>query len=736
MKKIFFTLLSFLLLLAFAPAGFVLSYDSASPNFRIEKSSINFSGEDIFSSDNYLAKDTLGEIVSGISSAIGFQASSGYRYMEKDGGVVPPAILGCTDSQATNYNPLATVDNGTCAYGSGGGGGDGSVWGCTDSLALNYNPSADSDNGSCLYSGVPNVSNLRAVYVESSNQIRLTWQNPDYPDLDTIIVRRGLTAFPIGPSQGSSVYNGPSEMTNDPNVSADTLYYYTVFVKSRKGEFSSGAVVSLRFSIDIEDDDKEGDDEKEGDEGDEGEDGAEADEGRGGVGGGDGDGVFNIFPFATTTSTTTWPSRFPDWLFRFIQPVERIKIFDSQMTVKIIGDKDLTIIFNARQAPQSLKTIGVTITDPNDNNKKFSFLLHENEDRSGYQATIGPLFRAGTYPVDIYILNYDDQTMSRYRGYFVVSAGWAPVLSSASAVAVPVATAGLAFSVYAYLYDLLLKFIRVLAYYWGRRRKGEPWGTVYDAITKQPLDPVYIVAEQLLPDGSFKEVSSAISDIDGRFGFFLPAGTYYLKANKTHYFFPSKKLAGQKEDEIYTDLYFGGPIENTGQEVINLNIPMDPTGFDWNEFAKSKSDFFRFYTKKQIWSNRIKNFIFTFGFAFSLFALIVSPSWWNVLMFALYIGLYIFNYFWSRNRKPITVRSGVTGEPLPFAIIKLFVPDINQQIKNVVADKFGKVFILVRPGSYYYTVEEKKLDGSYGKIYQSPVISLPKGILTEDIIVK
>ena len=65
----------------------------------------------------------------------------------EDEVVVPTAINGCTDSLATNYNSLATVDDGSCTYTS-------VVSGCTDSLATNYNPLATEDDGSCTYDGL------------------------------------------------------------------------------------------------------------------------------------------------------------------------------------------------------------------------------------------------------------------------------------------------------------------------------------------------------------------------------------------------------------------------------------------------------------------------------------------------------------------------------------------------------------------------------------------------------
>ena len=57
-------------------------------------------------------------------------------------GCTPPAVYGCTDSSASNYNASANQDNGTCLY---------NTLGCTDVSAENYNPNANQDDGSCKY---------------------------------------------------------------------------------------------------------------------------------------------------------------------------------------------------------------------------------------------------------------------------------------------------------------------------------------------------------------------------------------------------------------------------------------------------------------------------------------------------------------------------------------------------------------------------------------------------------
>ena len=78
------------------------------------------------------------------TSIVRYPQSNGLFYMLSTPmvriGVFPLASNpGCTDPNAMNYEPGATVNDGTCRYP-----------GCTDPLACNYNPTANFEDGSCI----------------------------------------------------------------------------------------------------------------------------------------------------------------------------------------------------------------------------------------------------------------------------------------------------------------------------------------------------------------------------------------------------------------------------------------------------------------------------------------------------------------------------------------------------------------------------------------------------------
>lgn len=85
-------------------------------------------------------------------------ADSIFKGVLGGGGGTP----GCTDPAASNFNPLATINDGSCVYppppcvGSCVGGGG--VFGCMDPKATNYNQWATQSDGSCVYPSISSTS--------------------------------------------------------------------------------------------------------------------------------------------------------------------------------------------------------------------------------------------------------------------------------------------------------------------------------------------------------------------------------------------------------------------------------------------------------------------------------------------------------------------------------------------------------------------------------------------------
>lgn len=69
-------------------------------------------------------------------------------------------IPGCTDVTAFNYDPTATVDDGSCVP---------VIFGCINPIADNFNETANTPNGSCIISGCTNPDALN-YYEEANNE--------------------------------------------------------------------------------------------------------------------------------------------------------------------------------------------------------------------------------------------------------------------------------------------------------------------------------------------------------------------------------------------------------------------------------------------------------------------------------------------------------------------------------------------------------------------------------------
>jgi hypothetical protein len=260
----------------------------------------------------------------------------------------------------------------------------------------------------------------------------------------------------------------------------------------------------------------------------------------------------------------------------------------------------------------------------------------------------------------------------------------------------------------------------------GLKKRNRPWGVVYDSITKQPLDPVYVV----LIDAKGNEIATSITDMDGRYGFLVEPGFYKIRVNKNNYTYPSEKLKGKISDELYNDLYFGDVIEIKQKgEVITKNIPMDQVGFNWNEYIKKEQGKSKFYNVRDVVVSKFVTFMSVLGFLTSFAIIFILPKPYNLIVFALYIVLFALKKTKLVRNRMGNVVYDKNGRPLAFGILRMF--SGGTEIAHRVLDKEGNYYLLIGNGRYALSLEKKNEDMTYSKVFSAENVQIKHGILTK-----
>lgn len=264
----------------------------------------------------------------------------------------------------------------------------------------------------------------------------------------------------------------------------------------------------------------------------------------------------------------------------------------------------------------------------------------------------------------------------------------------------------------------------------GLKKRKRYWGIVYDSVTKQALDPAFVQ----LRNSVGKVVGQAITDLDGRYGFVdQTPGVYTMTVNRTNYIFPSEKLMNQTEDGSYRDLYFGEQMLLTkNQNSILKNIPLDPTGTDWNESQKRENHMLHSYTRHTVLVRFFANWFFVFGVIVSVIAWFYMPAPYTYILYGL---LFIINFILANNVSAMpygTVIEKSSGLPLGFARIQIFYDMPSPQpIKYAtkICDRDGKYYCLAPKNRYYITIEKKNPDQTYKKIFTSSPFTVSNGVI-------
>ncbi|MBX4197854.1 carboxypeptidase-like regulatory domain-containing protein [Candidatus Parcubacteria bacterium] len=267
----------------------------------------------------------------------------------------------------------------------------------------------------------------------------------------------------------------------------------------------------------------------------------------------------------------------------------------------------------------------------------------------------------------------------------------------------------------------------------GLKKGVQHWGIIYDSVTKQPLDPAVVE----LRDAVGRRMGSAITDMDGRYGFSsqIP-GIYTMTANKTHYIFPSQKLAGHTDDGIFTDLYFGEQMYFTkDQEVIIKNIPLDPVEFDWNEHEKRKEHLSHSYSRHFTFLKLSIHWSFITILIVTIAASFLVPASYRYVIYVplgLFLCTNIIRAYLISPRPYGIVRDKKSGTPLPFATVNIFYAlSASEPIKygTKKCDNHGKYYCLVPKGRYFVTIEKWVPNQKNVNIFTSPPFVITNGIL-------
>lgn len=282
------------------------------------------------------------------------------------------------------------------------------------------------------------------------------------------------------------------------------------------------------------------------------------------------------------------------------------------------------------------------------------------------------------------------ETIERFRE--------APVTQAAVAIATPVAivTAVSTVAVLTTSLNLLayIQFIFTSPLMLIHRRKRKPFGIVYHAVTKVPVD---LAVVRLYTADTNRLVKSAVTNAEGKYFFVVEPGQYRLSATKHDFVFPSTYLQDVKDDGVFLDVYTGQTIVVTAHDAtIAANIPLDGAQ---GEHAQTPRGIL---VKKAL--RKLQFGLALSGSVLSALVYILAPSWLTlglaagqVIIFCVFVRL-------ARVKKPKgwgVVYDATTRRPVGKAIVRLFEPKYNKLVETTITDSLGRYSFLVGANEYF-----------------------------------
>lgn len=255
----------------------------------------------------------------------------------------------------------------------------------------------------------------------------------------------------------------------------------------------------------------------------------------------------------------------------------------------------------------------------------------------------------------------------------------------------------------------LSKFFSYLGLGFLRIRRKKPWGRVYNHLTGKPIQGAIV----RIIDAQFKKVKETqITDAEGRFGFLVSPGEYYLKV--------SNRGFTDKDTEM---MKVFGPAQ-----TLNLEIALEPLKGELKPASYRALKLLHFFADL---AARISPWVLAIGTILSIFNLMLTPGTLSYVIAGLYALLIILKTILHENffKSFGWILDKNTNQPLSLSVVRIFDTNKNWLLGTRVTDENGRFNFLIGPGDYYLTASKEGY-----KPFQSASAHFTKaGLISYDI---
>lgn len=244
------------------------------------------------------------------------------------------------------------------------------------------------------------------------------------------------------------------------------------------------------------------------------------------------------------------------------------------------------------------------------------------------------------------------------------------------------------------------------------KKKKNPWGKVYDSETGVGIP---LVAVRLFDKEFNRLIKTEMTDNEGRFGFLVNPGKYYIKVLKKDFVFPSKI--------VHKD-YHGQIIEIKKEGSILFDIPLDSNIISLTNRLSLLTKITNFLTYLRIP-------LLIVGTIISVAFVVTYSRTFDIIVLAIYIAIWAWEIYLqvSKSKTFGEVFDFTTRDSINLAIVRVFNSINNKLISTKVSDTNGRFRFLINQGDYYITGKKQ----GYKKYQSSPVIVAKQKVIVDDI---